>query len=51
VQIFHVDAARAIKITIPRPATQGAIADTDSHGGQQFVPLMSIEIPATGDSQ
>lgn len=45
VQIFHVDAARAIKITIPRRAVQGALDDTDSHGGQQFPPLMDVELP------
>jgi hypothetical protein len=42
---FHCDNAWAIKITIPRPYTQGDLLDPDGHGGQQYAPLMSIEIP------
>jgi hypothetical protein len=42
---FHVDNAWAVKVTIPRPHTQGDLRDPDSHGGQQYAPLMDIEIP------
>jgi hypothetical protein len=42
---FHCDNACAVKISIPRPYTQGDLLDPDSHGGQQYAPLMSIEIP------
>jgi hypothetical protein len=42
---FHCDNAWAIKITIPRPFTQGDLLDADGHGGQQYAPLMFIEIP------
>ena len=42
---FHCDNAWAVKITIPRPYTQGDLLDSDSHGGQQYAPLMNIEIP------
>lgn len=42
---FYCDNAWAVKITIPRPYTQGDILDADSHGGQQYAPLMDIEIP------
>lgn len=45
VRFFECDNARAFKFTIPRPLTQGDLADGDLHGGQQFVPLMDIEIP------
>lgn len=41
---FHCDNAWAVKITIPRPYTQGDLLDSDSHGGQQYAPLMDIEI-------
>lgn len=44
VLFFAVDNARAIKISIPRPIFQGDIGDSDSHGGQQYPPLMSIDI-------
>ena len=39
------DNARAFKFSIPRPLPQGDLGDGDLHGGQQFTPLMNIEIP------
>jgi hypothetical protein len=44
VMFFFVDNALAIKASIPRPVFQGDVGDTDSHGGQQYAPLMDIEI-------
>ena len=37
--------ALAIKATIARPYVQGDPRDSDSHGGQQYAPLMDIDIP------
>ncbi len=45
VQLFFCDPALAVKASIPRPVTQGDIGDADGHGGQQYAPLMDIEIP------
>jgi hypothetical protein len=45
VKFFFCDHARAIKATIPRPYFQGDPRDSDSHGGQQYAPLMDIDIP------
>lgn len=45
VKFFFCDHARAIKASIPRPVPQGDPADSDGHGGQQYAPLMDIEIP------
>ena len=45
VRFFDCDNARAFKATIPRRRTQGDFGDADLHGGQQYAPLMSIEIP------
>lgn len=45
VEIYHVDAARGIKVTIPRPLAQGNPQDSDQYGCQQFRPLAEIEIP------
>jgi len=45
VQFFACDNARAFKFSIPRPIAQGNLGDGDMHGGQQFIPLMDIEIP------
>jgi hypothetical protein len=41
---FECDNARAFKFSIPRPIVQGNLGDGDMHGGQQFIPLMDIEI-------
>ncbi len=45
VEIYSVDAARGIKVTIPRPVVQGDLEDTDSYGCQFFGPLADLEIP------
>ena len=44
VQFFECGNARAFKFSIPRPIVQGDLGDGDMHGGQQFIPLMDIEI-------
>lgn len=45
VQLYFCENACAIKATIPRPYVQGDPRDSDSHGGQQYAPLMDILIP------
>ncbi|MEL0108074.1 MAG: DUF4387 domain-containing protein [Rhodospirillales bacterium] len=45
VMFFYVDNALAVKASIPRPIIQGDVGETDSYGGQQFAPLLDIEIP------
>ncbi len=45
VKFFLCDNALAIKASIPRPYFQGDPRDSDGHGGQQYAPLMDIEIP------
>ena len=44
VQFFFCDNAFAIKASLPRPYIQGDLRDADSHQGQQYAPLMDIEI-------
>ena len=44
VRFFQSDSALAIKASIPRPVIQGDVGDSDGHGGQQYAPLMEIEI-------
>lgn len=44
VKFFEADKALAIKASIPRPTFQGDVGDSDGHGGQQYAPLMDIEI-------
>ncbi len=43
--VFSYDAARAIKVTIPRPTSCGDIGDPDVFAGQQYAPLMEVEVP------
>lgn len=45
VKFFWCDHALAVKASIPRPIPQGDLGDADGHGGQQYAPLMDIEIP------
>jgi len=45
VKFFYCDHALAVKASIPRPYSQGDLLDSDGHGGQQYAPLMDIEIP------
>src|SRR5712692_6429764 len=43
--VVNHDAALAIKISFPRPASSGSKYDSDVYGGQQYAPLLSLEIP------
>ena len=45
VQLFHVDNALAIKVSIPRPTFSGDLDDSDVFGGQQYGPLVDLEVP------
>ena len=45
VKFFYCDNALAVKASIPRPCFQGDLRDADGHGGQQYAPLMDIEVP------
>ena len=45
VSVINYDAASAIKITIPRPVISGDVDDTDVFGGQQYGPLVDLEMP------
>jgi hypothetical protein len=46
VDAFECDQALAFKFSIPRPRVQGDFGDGDLHGGQQYAPLLDIEVPA-----
>jgi hypothetical protein len=45
VVVIDYDAANAIKVTIPRPVISGDVDDTDVFGGQQYGPLVDLEVP------
>jgi hypothetical protein len=42
---FECDQANAFKFSFPRPIVQGDFGDGDLHGGQQYAPLLEIEVP------
>jgi hypothetical protein len=44
VRIWAISSLRAIKISFPRPVPQGSVGDRDMHGGQQYVPLLGLEV-------
>lgn len=43
------DQARAFKATIKRPNVSGQFGDVDTHGSQQHVPLMYLQVPISRD--
>lgn len=45
VLFFEHEAAKAIKISIPRPYVQCDLDDGDAYGGQQHAPLVEIVVP------
>lgn len=45
VRLFNYAPGHAIKVTVPRTVTCGDPADTDLFGGQQFGPLVDLEVP------
>jgi uncharacterized protein DUF4387 len=47
VDAYECDQALAFKFSIPRPRAQGDFGDGDMHGGQQYAPLLEIEVPPT----
>ena len=41
-KIFRLPSIRVVKISFPRPTTQGGVEDRDMHAGQQHVPLAEL---------
>ena len=50
VLFFNCDNALAIKFSIPRPVASGDLEDGDCFGGQQYAPLLEIEVPVAASS-
>ena len=44
VDTFAVPMISTIKISFPRVISQGDLGDADNHGGQQYAPLLDLEI-------
>ncbi|MEU2872774.1 DUF4387 family protein [Streptomyces olivoreticuli] len=37
--------ALAVKVSLPRPSIQGDLHDSDCYAGQQYAPLMQLQLP------
>ncbi len=44
ISIINYEPALAIKVTIKRPLSAGAVGDRDVYGAQQYAPLMGLEL-------
>ena len=44
VSMFFLPALKVVKISFPRKVVQGSPNDSDMHGGQQYIPLLSVEL-------
>jgi len=40
--------ALAVKVSLPRPVVQGDVRDADCYAGQQYAPLMDMEVVRSG---
>lgn len=45
VQIFRIPSLNVVKISYPRPVSQGSLRDRDVHAGQHHVPLAQLVVP------
>lgn len=43
ISLVYFDPAKAVKVTIVRPISSGALGETDVYGAQQHAPLMGVE--------
>ena len=44
IKLVYFEPAKAIKITIVRPISSGALGETDVYGAQQHAPLVDLSI-------
>ena len=44
--VVNHDTALAIKVSFPRPQSSGSKHDSDVYGGQQYAPLLGLEVPS-----
>jgi hypothetical protein len=44
VQMFRIPSLNVVKISFPRPVSQGSLRDRDMHAGQHHVPLARMPV-------
>lgn len=47
IQTFRIPSLDVVKISFPRPVSQGSLRDRDMQAGQHHVPLAALRVPAT----
>lgn len=45
IQLFRIPSLNVVKISFPRPVSQGSLRDRDMHAGQHHVPLAGLRVP------
>ncbi|WP_372660602.1 DUF4387 domain-containing protein [Amycolatopsis kentuckyensis] len=45
IRIFRIPSLNVVKISFPRPVSQGSLRDRDMHAGQHHVPLARLVVP------
>ncbi|MGH1565309.1 DUF4387 domain-containing protein [Mumia sp. DW29H23] len=43
--LFRIPTLNVVKISFPRPISQGSLRDRDMHAGQHHVPLALVRVP------
>lgn len=46
VKRFPIESLNVVKLSYPRRDPQGGVVERDMHGGQQYVPLLDVELGA-----
>ncbi|WP_436698760.1 DUF4387 domain-containing protein [Nocardioides sp. BYT-33-1] len=49
VQLFRIPSLNVVKISFPRPVSQGSLRDRDMHAGQHHVPLAMLRVPRSDE--
>ena len=44
VRRFEIDTLNVVKLSFPRLQPQGGAVERDMHGGQQYVPMLDLEL-------
>ncbi len=44
IRIFRIPSLNVVKISFPRPVSQGSLRDRDVHAGQHHVPLARVPV-------
>src|ERR1700722_18586507 len=44
VRRFEVETLNVVKLSFPRLQPQGGVVERDMHGGQQYVPMLDLEL-------